>query len=93
MQWQYEQGRIYSLDDNEELIAETIFFINKLGEMVIRRTFVIETMRGQGIAGVMMKAVAEYARENSLKIRPACSYAKHWLEQNDNEFADIMATL
>lgn len=91
MEWQYQEGLIYSLDQNQEKAAEATYFFNKQKEMVIKKVFVAEKLRGQGIAGQVMEEVAKYARENGLKVRAACSYAKNWLEKNASANEDIIA--
>lgn len=90
MEWQYKEGSIYALDENKQTVAEATYFFNKLGDLVVKRVFVAESLRGHGIAGQAMEEVAKYARENGLKVRGNCSYAKHWLEKNVADNADIM---
>lgn len=50
------------------------------GALYIDSTFVPEEYRGRGLAESMMKAVAEYAKQQRLKIVPVCSYAKRYFE-------------
>ena len=62
----------------------------KDGTMVIHRTFVPETLRGMGIAGILTKAALEYARAEDLKVVPACSYVDVYMKRH-KEWADLRA--
>ncbi len=60
----------------------------KLDYMQDGNNFVIEHVgvypeyRGQGIAGKIMEAALEYARQNSLRVVPMCSYAVYYIRKN-----------
>ena len=55
MEWNYENGRIYSTDEKGELMCETTFIRKENGEMDIDYTYVNLVLRGQGVAGKMME--------------------------------------
>jgi predicted GNAT family acetyltransferase len=57
---------------------------------VAEHTVVSEALRGKGIAGKLTQKLMEYARENSLKIIPLCSYVVGFFEKH-NEFKDLLA--
>ncbi len=57
--------------------------------IVIDHTIVDPRLRGQGIAGELIKKVVEMAREENLKIVPVCSYAVVKLTRT-NEYQDIL---
>ena len=61
------------------------------GTMYIDATFTPKEYRGRGLAAELTKAAIEYARENSLKIVPNCSYAKDYFEKHP-EYRDILAS-
>lgn len=44
----------------------------KPGEIEYYRTFVPDELRGQGIAGKLVKAAMAYADANNLRVRPTC---------------------
>ena len=90
MDWKYENGRIYSEDENHELMAEATFVSKISGEVVIDHTYVNPVLRGQGVAGQMMEVVAEYLRKNGLKASATCSYANSWLKKNRQSYPDII---
>jgi len=91
MNWNYEDGRIYSVDESSELLAETTFVPREHGEVVIDHTYVNPALRGQGVAGQMMEAVAEYLKEKGLKVSATCPYANAWLKKNRERYAGIIS--
>lgn len=91
MNWKYENGRIYSLNENNELMAETTFVFKANGEVDIDHTYVNPLLRGKGIAGKMMAVVAEYLRKESLKATATCSYANAWLKKHRELYSDIIS--
>jgi predicted GNAT family acetyltransferase len=91
MDWIYEQGRISRVDENGELIAEATYHEKENGVDVIDHTYVLPRLRGQGIAGRMMAAVAEVIREKGGKVTASCSYASAWLIKHEKEYADIIS--
>ena len=91
MDWKYEKGRIYSVDEKGELLAETTFVQTENGETDIDHTYVNPILRGQGIADKMMVVVAEYFRKQELKVTASCSYAHIWLDRNQEKYASILS--
>ena len=51
MTWKIEEDRLYALDVDGTLLAETTFPAAGNGVVDINHTFVDESLRGQGIAG------------------------------------------
>jgi len=91
MEWKFEKGRIYSTNDQNELMAEVTFAYRTENEVDINHTWVNPVLRGQGVAAKIMAALAEYLRENRLKATASCTYAKGWLEKNKEDYADIIS--
>lgn len=91
MDWKYENGRIYCLSEDNELLAETTFVRKENGEVDINHTYVNPLLRGKGVAGTMMEVVAEYLRKQSLKATASCSYANVWLQKHREVYADIIS--
>ena len=50
--------------------------------MTITHTFVSPALRGQGIAGHLMRAALKWAGEEKLKVVPQCSYAARFLDEH-----------
>lgn len=88
MKFQEEKGRIFLEDENGKTIAEALFPGDEVWDF--NRTFVDESLRGQGIAGKLVDVVVEKARKENKKIRPVCSYAVKAFE-NNSEFEDVLA--
>jgi len=86
-----EHGRkgAFYIDENGEWIAE-LSYIKDNGTMTIDHTEIDEKLRGEGIGQDMVKAAVEYARENNLKIKPLCPYARKVIERTP-EFQDVLA--
>ena len=49
---------------------------------VITHVGVYPELRGQGIAGKIVEAGLQYARQNSLRVIPMCSYAAAYIRRN-----------
>jgi predicted GNAT family acetyltransferase len=85
-----EHGRkgAFYIDEDGEWIAELTYFKN--GQtMTIDHTEVDEKLRGERIGEDLVKAAVAYARENGLKIKAACPYAKKIIEA-DPELQDVL---
>lgn len=52
------------------------------GWMVINHTNVPDEIGGRGIAGELVRAAFEHAREQGWNVRPVCSYAAAWVERH-----------
>lgn len=91
MNWKFEDGRVYSIDDKGELMAETTFRLKENGEVDIDHTYVNPILRGQGVASKMMEVVAQHLREKGLKATASCSYANSWLKKHRDLYSDIIS--
>lgn len=91
MNWKYEDARIYSTDENGDLMAETTFVSKENGEIDIDHTYVNPILRGQGVADKMMVVVADYLMKKGLKATASCSYANSWLKKNEEFYSDIIS--
>ena len=56
---------------------------------VITHVGVHPELRGQGVAGKITQAGLEYARANSLRVIPMCSYAAAYIRRNP-QYADLV---
>ncbi len=73
------------LDDHE---AELVYR-HQDGRMVIDHTGVPEAIGGRGVAGALVRAALEYARAESLRVVPSCSYAATYIQRHP-EYADLV---
>lgn len=91
MEWTYETGRIYSMDDQNELIAEATYVTQDNGDINIDHVYVNPKLRGQGIADQTMLTVVDYLREKKIKATATCSYANTWFQRNEKMYTDVIA--
>lgn len=89
MTFSQDPGRIFARDENGTLLAE-VTFPQQDGVAVINHTFVDDSLRGQGVAGQLLQAVADTLRREGRKARPTCSYAVHWFDTHPEE-RDLLA--
>ncbi|MGL4773486.1 MAG: GNAT family N-acetyltransferase [Clostridium sp.] len=81
MNWIFDENRIYSEDDNGELLAEVSFDYLNDEEINVSRVYVNPILRGKGVANEAMVKFMEHLRIEGKKARATCSYAKAWLEK------------
>jgi len=55
---------------------------------VIAHVGVDPEFRGQGVAGKIVQASLEYAKQNSLRVIPMCSYAAAYIRRNP-QYAEL----
>ena len=58
--------------------------------MTITHTIVPSAIGGRGIAAELVRAAVDHARQEGLKVIPACSYAAAWLAKHPG-YADLEA--
>jgi predicted GNAT family acetyltransferase len=87
-----EHGRkgAFYIDEDGEWIAELTYLKSGDGLITIDHTEVHEKLRGEGIGEDLVKAAADYARENNLKIKLICPYARKVFEKHP-EYGDVLA--
>lgn len=51
-------------------------------EIVFTHTFVPSELRGRGVAAKLVRAALEYAREQRLRVVPACSYVADYIARH-----------
>ena len=90
MNFTVEQNRIFALNESGDTIAEVTFPDLSREKVEINRTFVDESLRGQGIAGMLMKAAYIEIKRQGKKALPTCSFAVKWFETHP-ECTDIIA--
>ena len=91
MKWSYEDERIYSINKENELMAEVTFVSIGDNEVDINHTYVNPALRGQGIAGEMLKLLGEHLRRKGIKATASCQYANTWLKKNMATYSDIIS--
>ncbi|SEQ94109.1 GNAT family N-acetyltransferase [Piscibacillus halophilus] len=83
---QDEKG--FYVGDPNDKDAEITFIDKGNNTIEIDHTEVSEKLRGEGVAGKLVKAVVDHARENNLQITASCPYAQKKLGRTD-EYRDV----
>ena len=76
-----EKDRIYATDPSGNVIAE-VTFSSEDGVSTIDHTFVDPSLRGEGIAGKLVKLAADKILAEGNKIAATCSYAVAWFKRH-----------
>ena len=87
-----EHGRkgAFFIDEGGEWIAELTYTRSGEDTIVIDHTEVDPKLRGENIGQDMVAAAVAFARENGLKIKATCPYAKKVIDATP-EFQDVLA--
>lgn len=76
-----EKEKIYAKDEYGKLVAEIDFIEVEKGVYDICHTFVDESLRGKGIASMLVQEAVKEIQSRNGKIKASCSYAKKWIEK------------
>lgn len=77
-----EENRIYIANDDGKLLGEITFPVHIPGLYDIDRTFVDESMRGQGIGEKLVKAATDAIMARGGRFVATCPYAAKWIREN-----------
>lgn len=88
MEFKHDNNKIYLGDSADNNKAE-ISYSHGGQTLIIDRTFVADELKGKGIAKELVKAMADYARQEGYKIMPLCWYAKKVMESN-SQYHDLL---
>ena len=85
MRIEEKKGQFTAKDEQDRIMGLVTY--KKAGEKSIEldHTEVEDEHKGKGIASVLVKSVADYARQNSLHVIPTCPYAVTWFEKHEEE--------
>lgn len=62
--------------------AGYVEYVSFAGGITITHTIVPQEIGGRGIAGALVKAALEHARDAGWKVVPECSYADIWMKRH-----------
>jgi predicted GNAT family acetyltransferase len=65
-------------------------YVRRDGEMIMTHTFVPPELRGRGIAEKLVRAALEHARDEKVRVVPACSYVGTYIQRHP-EFQALVA--
>jgi uncharacterized protein len=80
----------FFIDQDGEWVAELTYVRSGEGVITVDHTEVDESLQGQGVGEDLVKAVVEFARENNLKIKARCKFAKKVIDETP-EYQDVLA--
>lgn len=67
--------------DSENACAYLAYAYSGSDVIDIHTTYVPEALRGKNIAGELVAAAIDFAKQNNLKIIPTCSYVARYMER------------
>ena len=85
-----EPGRIWLPGEDGKVLAEVTFPLDERGVAQIDHTFVDGSLRGQGMAGQLLAALAAHLRSEGIKASPVCSSALSWFQKHPDQ-QDLLA--
>ena len=91
MKWIDEPGRVYGVDETNTCVAEATYVFLDENTVDIDHTYVDPALRGQGVSGEMMVAVAQRLRKDGLKAVASCTYANVWLNKHRDSYPDVIS--
>lgn len=90
MVWKYKEEKIYSVDENGDLMTEAHYIVKGNGVINIDHIYVEPQFRGQGLADKTMIAMVDYLREKKWKATATCTYASAWFKKHESLYSDII---
>lgn len=79
-----EEDRMF-IEDHDKIVAEIKYKKKDKKTYDIYSTYVSESLRGQGIAEMLVEAAVTEIEKKGYSVVASCSYAKKWLEKNRGE--------
>jgi predicted GNAT family acetyltransferase len=86
---QHKEGMFY-IEKEGKRLGEITYVPAGEGKINANHTYVSEELRGGGVAGQLLSALVNYARDNNLKIIPTCSYVVAKFSR-DSQYDDVSA--
>ncbi len=87
---QEKNGGEFMVDKQNEKAASLKYSLFDSGRLVINHTEVKPSLQGQGVAGKLIDAAADFAREKNFKILPVCPFAKRYMQGKKEKYADVL---
>lgn len=78
----------FVINDGSNRLAEMNVAISD-GNVIVFHTKVSDHLRGQGVGARLVETMVEYAKKNTLKVVPLCSYVRAQFEKDTNKYADL----
>lgn len=84
-----EENRTIYLDDKGNILGEVDYPYISSNVVDINHTYVDIKLRGQGIADKLLTNAFTYFKDNNIKVKCSCSYAKKWIT-NHMEYQNLV---
>lgn len=85
MELRKRQDRIWIENSSGVEIAFVSFPWERENTVRIASTVVDSSLRGQGVAGILLESLAEELRATGRKAIPVCSYAVKWFQEHPEQ--------
>lgn len=79
MEYKITENRIYAENDEGKVLAEIEFSKEQDNVYNIFHTFVDDSLRGQGVASILVEMAVHEIESRGYKVTATCSYAEKWL--------------
>ena len=90
MEYRVIGNRITAVE-NDQVLGEITFPVCGPETVVIDHTWVDPSLRGQGVAGQLVRKAADALQSTGRRARVTCSYARTWFEHHP-EAAGVFGT-
>lgn len=81
MEYRVISNRITAVE-NDQVLGEITFPVCGPETVVIDHTWVDPSLRGQGVAGQLVRKAADALQSTGRRARVTCSYARTWFEHH-----------
>ena len=85
----HAERKFYIGDHEDETLAEITYVEVGSNQLIIDHTGVSDALRGEGIAGKLVRHVVDFARKENKKVIPLCPFAKGYIEKHP-ELQDVV---
>lgn len=79
----------FLLDDEGHEVGHITYRIDSEDELRATHTKVQPGHNGRGYAGLLLDALADYAKSQDAKIVPVCSYVEQSFDKNPERYASV----
>lgn len=84
MKYIIEDYRVYLENSDGNILAYVTFPLIDDDVVMINHTYVDNSLRGQGVASVLLEKAYNKIKEQNYKVIPTCSYALNWFNKHEN---------
>ncbi|MBC7887483.1 MAG: N-acetyltransferase [Ferruginibacter sp.] len=78
----------FVIKEKEEKLAEMVMAVSG-NTMTVYHTEVLPIAEGRGLGKLLLKAMADHARQNRLKVIPLCVFVQAQFKRHPELYADI----